>query len=192
MDNRKFVLHMIKKRKQKRISQEAMAEKLEVSVGAMSAIELGTTEMEVDLCLKAAEILGISQSEIFVKDEDIDKEKKKNRPIWILAGVVVLVLIANVGVEMYQRWYDKYLKDNFMSGTVISIDEEILKIKNRGTLEVEGSDIFSIRLNEEFMKICEGIKCGDVVMIHYYFELSPNKLNSSNKISEIILIDDYK
>ena len=36
MDNRKFVLHMIKKRKQKRISQEAMAEKLEVSVVILS------------------------------------------------------------------------------------------------------------------------------------------------------------
>lgn len=192
MNNRKFVLHMIKKRKQKKISQEAMAELLEVSVGTMSSIEQGSAEMEVDLCLKAAEILGISQSEIFIKDEDVDREKKKNRPIWILAGVVVLALVANIGVEMYQRWYDKYLKNNFMSGTVISLDENILEIKNRGTLEVEGSNIYSIRLNEELMKTCEGIKSGDVVMIHYYFELTPGKLNSSNKISEIIFIDEYR
>lgn len=192
MSNRKFVLHMIKKRKQKKISQEAMAELLEISVGTMSSIEQGETEMEVGLCLKAAEILGISQSEIFVKDEDVDREKEKNRPIWILAGIVALVLVANIGVDMYQKWYDKYLKYNYMNGVVVSIDEDVLKIQNRGTINIDGSNIYAIRLDEELQNECVNIKTGDYVMIHYYFKLNPNKINSSSKVSEIVIQGGFR
>lgn len=95
-----FIEQVVIKRKSLKISQEELAEKLGISTVTMSAIENAETTMDLDMCLKVTKILDIPLAEIFKSYMGIENENgKKNHYRW-LAGIIVVLLIANICLEV--------------------------------------------------------------------------------------------
>lgn len=194
MDNQKFVEFMIEKRREKNISQEKMAEIINVSSVTMFFIEKGETEMDINMCLKAAEALGISVEEIFGDGErHEDKPKKKNSVIHSLIVLVTILIVINIGVDIFGCWYHKFEYDNFLTCVVIGMEDSQLKVRLRYPDGMkDGEEIYIIKINDHLSESCAELKAGDVISIHYYLKLSSGRVNSGGKIESIKRIDTLK
>lgn len=186
-----FVEEIVKKRNQKRLSQEALAQLADISVVTMNSIENENIVPDVDTCLKLAEVLEIPIEEIFA-DYNIEEqeENKRRKVIKRLLIVIGVLLIVNVGMELYLKWNYEYTMHNRIWAKVIALEEDVITVKNTGTIGIEGDDIYIIKLNDELKQMCESIQSGDVIFVHYYFGLTDMWLNPSWTISEIEL-DEY-
>lgn len=193
MDNRKFVELMIAKRKEKSISQEQMAEILGVSAVTMSYIEQGDAEMDIGMCMKAAKTLDIPAEKIFADTEyHNEKAGKKDKIIHRLIAVVIVLIIANIGVDIAGEWYERFLFENHMLCIVVSCEDNILTVKERQPENMEISNaVYKIKLNDEWMQNCKDAEIGNILWIHYYFKLSPDRVNQAYKIESIEIMNDF-
>lgn len=187
MDDRELVRFLIKKRKEKHISQEEMAEIMNISSVTMCGIEKGEVEMDVDMCLKAAAALGISVEEVFHGGKwESEREKKLDRRIHGLIVAVIILLVLNVCVILAGNWYNQFVMHNYMMCTVVSYEDDRLIVKIRNPINEEQVESrYEIKINDRLRESCAGLKQGDVVMIHFYFKLSNSKVNSSCLIDSI-------
>ncbi|MDD6571145.1 MAG: helix-turn-helix transcriptional regulator [Thermoflexaceae bacterium] len=194
MDNRKFVELMIAKRKEKNISQEQMAEIIDVSVVTMSYIEQGDTEMDIGMCMKAAKALDIPAEEIFSDVEHHNESAaKKHKIIHRLIAVVIALIIVNLCVDVAGEWYKKFCFENFVICTVVSCENNILTVKERNPDAVEKiNTVYTIRMDERLMQTCNDLKNEDIIIIHYYFKLLPDRVNRAYKIESIELHNGLK
>lgn len=185
-----FIKQVVIKRKSLKISQEELAEKLGISTVTMSAIENAETTMDLDMCLKVTKILDIPLAEIFKSYMGIENENgKKNHYRW-LAGIIVVLLIANICLEVGLMWYENYVHYNFMNATVVAIEGTLLEVKNHGTLGCNNDDVYRIKLNKKHIQMCGEIGVGDVVRVHYFVKLCSKWDNASWQISEIVNLND--
>ena len=191
MDDRELVKFLIKKRKEKHISQEEMAEIMNISSVTICGIEKGEVEMDVDMCLKAAAALGISAEEVFHGGKrENDKERKTDRRIHGLIVTVIILLVLNCCVILVGNWYNQFVMHNYMICTVVSYEDDRLTVKIRNPINEEQVESrYEIKINDRLRESCAGLKQGDVVRIHFYFKLSNSKVNSSCLVASI---EQYK
>ena len=100
----KFGDKLSKLRKEKGLSQEGLAEKLEVTRQTVSKWELSQTKPDTDMLVKLADVLGVEVSSLIVDEEettkkgsskgyDIDETKPRT---WLLVLLIVLALVIAV------------------------------------------------------------------------------------------------
>ena len=91
-------------RKEKGLSQEGLAEKLEVTRQTVSKWELGQTKPDTDMLVKIADVLGVDVSSLIVSEEeatkketskgyDVDETKPRT---WLLVLLIILALVLSV------------------------------------------------------------------------------------------------
>lgn len=78
MNQEKIGKFIARKRKEKNLTQENLAEKLGISINAMSKWERGICLMDMSLLKPLAEILGVTINEI-LSGEEISEEDLKNK-----------------------------------------------------------------------------------------------------------------
>ena len=93
----KFNEKLIKMRKEKGLSQEALGEKLDVARQTISKWELGETTPEMDKLVKLSELLEISLDELIKDDSEISVAEDTNNNLnntnsQKLAGIVIIIL----------------------------------------------------------------------------------------------------
>ena len=93
----KFNEKLIKMRKEKGLSQEALGEKLDVVRKTISKCELGETTPEMDKLVKLSELFEISLDELIKDDSEISVAEDTNNNLnntnsQKLAGIVIIIL----------------------------------------------------------------------------------------------------
>lgn len=93
----KFNEKLIKMRKEKGLSQEALGEKLDVARQTISKWELGETTPEMDKLVKLSELFEISLDELIKDDSEISVAEDTNNNLnntnsQKLAGIVIIIL----------------------------------------------------------------------------------------------------
>ena len=92
---------LIALRKEKRLSQEALGEKLDVARQTVSKWELGETTPEMDKLVKMSEIFEISLDSL-MKNTEIETNKLNNTNTQKLAGIIIRILkIAGVLISIF-------------------------------------------------------------------------------------------
>lgn len=131
----KFEQKLINLRKQKSMSQEELAEHINVTRQTISKWELGQSKPDMDKLLEISKLFDISVEALTNETIDIGKEKvaskpKKKERKWILY-VLILILIATVAVLVVRiglaREAEKQKQDGFFTnifGTVTGIIED--------------------------------------------------------------------
>ena len=92
----KFGDKLSKLRKEKGLSQEGLAEKLEVTRQTVSKWELSQTKPDTDMLVKLADVLGVEVSSLIVDEEETTKKTNSFSKI-----IIILVLIIIVAALIY-------------------------------------------------------------------------------------------
>lgn len=140
----KFEDKLIKLRKKASLSQEALAEKLDVTRQTISKWELGQTKPDMEKLAQMAKLFNISVNELVSDDElteeksetHIKKENKGERKIVLYILIIILIasfvtLVYRVGSDVsnkYQR--DKKNKENIIKDISNKISDGIDNITN--------------------------------------------------------------
>lgn len=131
----KFEQKLINLRKQKSMSQEELAEKLNVTRQTISKWELGQSKPDMDKLLEISKLFDVSVETLTNETVNIGKEKviskpKKKERKWILY-VLIVILIASVATLILRigmaREEAKQKQDGFFNnifGTVTGIIED--------------------------------------------------------------------
>lgn len=140
----KFEDKLIKLRKKASLSQEALAEKLDVTRQTISKWELGQTKPYMEKLAQMAKLFNISVNELVSDDElkeeksetHIKKENKGERKIVLYILIIILItsfvtLVYRVGSDVsnkYQR--DKKNKENIIKDISNKISDGIDNVTN--------------------------------------------------------------
>lgn len=140
----KFEDKLIKLRKKSSLSQEALAEKLDVTRQTISKWELGQTKPDMEKVAQMAKLFNISVNELVNEDElteeksetHIKKENKGERKIVLYILIIILIasfvtLVYRVGSDVsnkYQR--DKKNKENIIKDISNKISDGIDNVTN--------------------------------------------------------------
>lgn len=140
----KFEDKLIKLRKKASLSQEALAEKLDVTRQTISKWELGQTKPDMEKLAQMAKLFNISVNELVSDDElkeeksetHIKKENKGERKIVLYILIIILIasfvtLVYRVGSDVsnkYQR--DKKNKENIIKDISNKISDGIDNVTN--------------------------------------------------------------
>lgn len=90
--------HIRKLRKQRGLSQEALAEKLNVTRQAVSQWERGNTQPDIDMLKSIAEVMGVDIHEVIYGAKQkttpyqTPKQRKRHRTLFIVFGSIALVV----------------------------------------------------------------------------------------------------
>ncbi len=99
-----FANHLQFLRKKANLSQEDLAEHLNISRQAVSKWELGQSSPDIDTCLKLCEVLKITPNQLFSGSNNAEENSFKNRnSIWdmfFIISSVFLTLICVCGTIM--------------------------------------------------------------------------------------------
>ena len=147
----KFEQKLINLRKQKSMSQEELAEHLNVTRQTISKWELGQSKPDMDKLLEISKLFEVSVEELTNETVNIGKEKvaskpKKKERKWILY-VLIVILIASVATLIVRigtaREQEKQKQDGFFNnifGTVTGIIED--QMDNSGVnSNINGNEI---------------------------------------------------
>lgn len=179
MNNERFIKKMISHRKKKKVSQETLSEWLNISSVTLYQIERGKAEMDINMCLVAAEKLDIPVSEIFAYKRERTRQEKI---IMILAAVAAVLLLINVAIFIGGKMMIKYNVGIYYYCTIVGIEDNLVTLSERypsaGSTELQ---TYVIRIDEEEQDDWEG-NVGDIVVVWYHTRLSAKKINPSSKI----------
>ena len=115
-------------RKAKGLSQEGLAEKLEVTRQTVSKWELGQTRPDTDMLVKIADILDVDVSSLIVNEEESVKKDMNQKFVsdetkprtWLFIILIILALVITV-VLINKVVVDKKTKTNDNSGGIFDI-----------------------------------------------------------------------
>lgn len=180
MDQRKIGEYISHKRKDKGLTQAALAEKIGVSDKSVSKWERGICLPDVSKYRDLCEILGISINELFAgedleTDKIIEKSEKniiniarygsdKNKKLFrviVCLSVCIAVLVTGLGWTLSR---DDTLRGDYITAFSIENPEEARLVSTFGK-----ASIFKYSLEEEFKKIeCEIVKYknGEIVDVY--------------------------
>lgn len=150
MDQNKSGKFIAKLRKDKKLTQEQLAEKMGVSINAVSKWERGLSFPDVSLLKELCNELGISVEELINGEEDKseeakeraiinvvkskNKEKKKSKIIIIISSILIAILII-ASIILYKNRDDdleKYYERNYQMSLVARNVEAFLKYRYDG------------------------------------------------------------
>lgn len=111
--------HIRKLRKQRDLSQEALAEKLNVTRQAVSQWERGNTQPDIDMLKSIAEVMGVDIHEVIygakqkTTPQQTPKQRKRHKAMFIVFGSIALVvgvisLILKNSWSSWLLWPDWY------------------------------------------------------------------------------------
>ena len=111
----KFNEKLAKLRKEALLSQEELADELEIDKETISSWELGESEPDEDQVEKLSEILDIPVKNLLNEEKDTeekpkDKEKNKETRANVINTILVILLIVAIGIIVYsvsQKWKDE-------------------------------------------------------------------------------------
>lgn len=184
MVSEKFVEAMINARKGKGITQEKIAELLNVSVVTVSGIEHHEVNMDMRQCLLISEKLDIPIMDVFEEATENIQKMQNVKKVNLLGSICLVLCILIMVVPLSCNWYAKCKTDNIITCTVLDKGDDFICVK-----ELYSDDevkIYNIKIDDRLSKNCDGIEVGDVVRINYFFELSDSKTNNSVKIASIV------
>lgn len=105
MDTEKIGALIEKKRKEKKLTQEELAQKLYVSNKTISKWETGKGVPSIDLLLPLSEVLDINIKELLTGKENVLfdelKNKKKKRIINLIIGIILCLFLCFLEVILY-------------------------------------------------------------------------------------------
>ena len=150
MDQNKSGKFIAKLRKEKNMTQEKLAEKMNVSINAVSKWERGLSFPDVSLLKKLCKELEISVEELINGEEDKseeakekaiinvvkskNKEKKKFKIIIIISSILIVILIV-ASIILYKNKDDeleKYYERNYQMSLVARNVEAFLRYRYDG------------------------------------------------------------
>ncbi len=213
MDQNKSGKFIVKLRKDKKLTQEQLAEKMGVSINAVSKWERGLSFPDVSLLKKLCNELGISVEELINGEEDKseeakeraiinvvkskNKEKKKTKIIIIVSIILIAILIV-ASILFYKNKEDeleKYYERNYQMSLVARNVEAFLKYRYDGKYPdyYGGMYISDDAYNLVVQLVEENIPSKETRDYYYYNELfTVDKAikveyvkNSYNKLEEV-------
>lgn len=119
---------------QKGLTQELLAEKLEVSRQSISKWELGQAVPDVDKIIRMSELFGVSTDSILLKNSDDDVVSKNSLH---LGSVYLIVKDFEKAVEFYERFFDVSVSNRCRSGNKFVefyIDNKCIALMNESNL----------------------------------------------------------
>ena len=213
MDQNKSGKFIAKLRKDKRLTQEQLAEKMGVSINAVSKWERGLSFPDVSLLKKLCNELGISVEELINGEEDKseeakeraiinvvkskNKEKKKTKII-IIVSIILMAILIVASILFYKNKEDeleKYYERNYQMSLVARNVEAFLKYRYDGKYPdyYGGMYISDDAYNLVVQLVEENIPSKETRDYYYYNELfTVDKAikveyvkNSYNKLEEV-------
>ena len=213
MDQNKSGKFIAKLRKEKNMTQEQLAEKMGVSINAVSKWERGLSFPDVSLYKKLCKELGISIEELIngeldksevAKEKAIinvvkskNKEKKKYKIVITISTILIGILIV-LGIVLYKNKDDeleRYYERNYQMSLVARNVEAFLKYRYNGKYPdyYGGMYISDDAYNLVVQLVEENIPTKETMEYNYYNELfTVDKAikieyvkNSYNKLEEV-------
>ena len=213
MDQNKSGKFIAKLRKDKKLTQEQLAEKMGVSINAVSKWERGLSFPDVSLLKKLCNELGISVEELINGEEDKseeakeraiinvvkskNKEKKKTKII-IIVSIILMAILIVASILFYKNKEDeleKYYERNYQMSLVARNVEAFLKYRYDGKYPdyYGGMYISDDAYNLVVQLVEENIPSKETRDYYYYNELfTVDKAikveyvkNSYNKLEEV-------
>lgn len=183
MNSKEFIEKVISRRKELAVSQETIAEWLNVTTTTVSQIENGNTEIDINMCLILAEKLDIPVEEIFVRKQQ--KKPPHNRLLIGMTAILIVLVVANV---LYTRFGDWMMgRYEFNIYTVLKVEDDMVTLKERQpAVYYPEMHVFKVR-RTKYNDIWEDVVNGDVVLLWYRFELSADRVNPAFKVKEIFI-----
>ena len=213
MDQNKSGKFIAKLRKDKKLTQEQLAEKMGVSINAVSKWERGLSFPDVSLLKKLCNELRISVEELINGEEDKseeakeraiinvvkskNKEKKKTKII-IIVSIILMAILIGANILFYKNKEDeleKYYERNYQMSLVARNVEAFLKYRYDGKYPdyYGGMYISDDAYNLVVQLVEENIPSKETRDYYYYNELfTVDKAikieyvkNSYNKLEEV-------
>ena len=124
-----------KLRKQHGLTQEQLGKKLNVSYQAVSKWENNLSEPDLETIEKIAEVFGISMSEFFDKETNINNDKNfiKTKPWYLVAGLGILIVVLSLFAFLIPVKYPSSKIYEMVYPSVFCITAEGSGIKQAGT-----------------------------------------------------------
>lgn len=188
MNSKEFIEKVISRRKELDVSQETIADWLNVTTTTVSQIENGNTEIDMNMCLILAEKLDIPLEEIFVRER-----KKKTRQDKLLVGLAVLTVVLVVANFLYVRFGD-WMMGRYESKcyTVLKVEDDMVTLKERQpAVYYPEMQVFKVRRTKH-NDIWEDVTDGDVVWLWYRFALSADHVNPAYKVKEVMIDESMR
>lgn len=188
MNSKEFIEKVISRRKELDVSQETIADWLNVTTTTVSQIENGNTEIDMNMCLILAEKLDIPLEEIFVRER-----KKKTRQDKLLVGLAVLTVVLVVANFLYVR-FGGWMMGRYESKcyTVLKVEDDMVTLKERQpAVYYPEMQVFQVRRTKN-NDIWEDVTDGDVVWLWYRFALSADHVNPAYKVKEVMIDESMR
>ncbi len=188
MNSKEFIEKVISRRKELAVSQETIADWLNVTTTTVSQIENGNTEIDINMCLILAEKLDIPVEEIFVR-----KQQEKPRHDRLLIGMTVVMIVLVVANVLYTRFGDWMMgRYEFNIYTVLKVEDDMVTLKERQpAVYYPEMHVFKVR-RTKYNDIWEDVIEGDVIQLWYRFELSADHVNPAFKVEEILISESMR
>lgn len=188
MNSKEFIEKVISRRKELDVSQETIADWLNVTTTTVSQIENGNTEIDMNMCLILAEKLDIPLEEIFVRER-----KKKTRQDKMLISMAVLTVVLVVANFLYVRFGDWMMgRYEYKCYTVLKVEDDMVTLKERQPAVYNPEmQVFQVRRTKN-NDIWEDVTDGDVVWLWYRFALSADHVNPAYKVDRIMLDEFFR
>lgn len=188
MNSKEFIEKVIIRRKELAVSQETVADWLNVTTTTVSQIENGNTEIDINMCLILAKKLDIPLEEIFVRER-----KKKSRQDKLLVVLAVFTVVLAVANFLYVRFGD-WMMGRYESKcyTVLKVEDDMVTLKERQpAVYYPEMQVFQVRRTKN-NDIWEDVTDGDVVWLWYRFALSADHVNPAYKVKEVMIDESMR
>ena len=178
-----FEEKLIKLRKQNLLSQEELAQKLDVTRQTISKWELGQAKPDMDNLMKLSEIFNISVENLTNEKEKICMNKKvgkKHTKVFIIIAIILLILVIGGGIIFINKKNNTISKFNMDKQNVQDKIQEVDK-----TIKEAENDFKNKQ--EELNEISKEIMHEKKKMEEEYNETAKDVKNIIDSVSEKLL-----
>lgn len=158
----KFYEKLIILRKKALLSQEALAEKLDVTRQTVSKWELGQTKPDIDKLNEISKLFSVdinvlTNDEVTLGDEKKENVKKKKKDRTYILYIVIVILVLSISVLVYKVGfsikdkYDTYKENGF------SIEETEKTDKKFNNIMILSEAYPELKANTQFLKLYDNL-----------------------------------
>lgn len=158
----KFYEKLIILRKKALLSQEALAEKLDVTRQTVSKWELGQTKPDIDKLNEISKLFSVdinvlTNDEVTLGDEKKENVKKKKKDRTYILYIVIVILVLSISVLVYKVGfsikdkYDTYKENGF------NIEEAEKADKKFNNIMILSEAYPELKANTQFLKLHDNL-----------------------------------